>query len=287
MILPRERRSRKIAQEERLHLRGPDPAIPEAFFARFHCQRSKVPVRKCAERSFADTDYRYVPHVLGVAAVDVGDAPFMPFRDSCQCVDAVEGSLGYAFHGVQVSLHHFHGLGERFVTVGEPVDSFFKIHGVPFLECMPGTPIDQWLQKCLDDHMLRKVAAYSWFGVAVAVLYVGYIFLARHDENQKLAHQTAEHEAEQAHEELEKLGGDSLKILQFYAPPTIAKGQTGKLCYGVVNAKTVTLDPPVDRMWPALTRCIEITPRKDTVYTLVATDAGGHSIHQEVTVQVR
>jgi hypothetical protein len=54
----------------------------------------------------------------------------------------------------------------------------------------------------------------------------------------------------------------------------------------VVNAKTVTLDPPVDEMWPALTRCIEITPKKTTEYTLTAKDASGHSVQQSVVVQV-
>ena len=76
--------------------------------------------------------------------------------------------------------------------------------------------------------MLRKVIAYTWFVVYVVAPYVGYIFLARHDENEKIARQNAAREAEQARDEVDRLGGHNLKIVQFYAPPVIAKGQTGK-----------------------------------------------------------
>jgi hypothetical protein len=135
--------------------------------------------------------------------------------------------------------------------------------------------------------MLKNIVTYSWFGIAAAVLYLGYTFYARYDANQKMASRTAEHEAEEAHDELNRLGGTSLKIVQLYAPAVLAKGATGKLCYGVVNAKTVTLDPPVDQVWPALTRCIEIKPRHTTNYTLTARDANGHSVRQTASVEVR
>jgi hypothetical protein len=135
--------------------------------------------------------------------------------------------------------------------------------------------------------VLRKVLHYTWVVVAIAALYVGYTFLARHDENSKLARRSAEQDAEHAREEVDRLGGESLKILQFYAPPLIAKGQKAQLCYGVANARTVTIEPEVDRTWPALTRCLEIAPTKDTVYKLTAKDAAGHSVEQQIVVQVK
>jgi hypothetical protein len=135
--------------------------------------------------------------------------------------------------------------------------------------------------------MLKKIVAYTWVAIAIAALYLGYTFYSRYDANQKQAIRTAEHEAEEAHDELDRLGGTTLKITQLYAPAVLAKGETGKLCYGVVNAKTIALDPPVDRVWPALTRCIEIKPKQTTNYTLTATDAAGHSVQQSALVQVR
>src|SRR6202040_1943173 len=62
-----------------------------------------------------------------------------------------------------------------------------------------------------------------------------------------------------------------VKIVQFYASePTIPKGTKGNLCYGVENAVKLELDPPADDAYPAVSRCIEISPRTKTTYTLTA-----------------
>ncbi len=135
--------------------------------------------------------------------------------------------------------------------------------------------------------MFRTAMMYTWVAVAIAAIYTGYTLFARHDENAKLTRQATEQDAEEARKEVDRLGGDSLKILQFYAPQMLAKGQKGQLCYGVANAKTVALEPAVERVWPALSRCIEISPAHDTEYTLTAKDDAGHSRQQTLAVQVR
>ncbi len=74
------------------------------------------------------------------------------------------------------------------------------------------------------------------------------------------------------------------RITLFYASPaTPALGETANLCYGVENADQVTLDPPVDKVWPALTRCIGITASKRVTYTLTAR-RGSETVSQSVTV---
>jgi hypothetical protein len=76
----------------------------------------------------------------------------------------------------------------------------------------------------------------------------------------------------------------AVRIREFYASPenpTI--GETAKLCYGVENAEQVTLDPPADRVWPALGRCIDIRPGAKVTYTLTATH-GTERVSQSVTV---
>lgn len=55
------------------------------------------------------------------------------------------------------------------------------------------------------------------------------------------------------------------------------------LCYSVSNADQVTLDPPVDRVWPAYNRCIEIKTSRKVTYTLTAR-RGTESISKSVTV---
>jgi len=61
------------------------------------------------------------------------------------------------------------------------------------------------------------------------------------------------------------------KITQFYAvDKMIPKGLSGKLCYGVENAKKVELNPPSQDVWPSVSRCFEVAPTQKTTYTLTA-----------------
>ena len=75
------------------------------------------------------------------------------------------------------------------------------------------------------------------------------------------------------------------RITQFYAESVVAKGEKANLCYGVENATAVTLDPPVERVWPAIARCFPVDPGKATKYTLTATDAQGGSVSKSVEIR--
>jgi hypothetical protein len=69
---------------------------------------------------------------------------------------------------------------------------------------------------------------------------------------------------------------EPVRITQFYASdPKLPRGVKGSLCYGVENAEKVDLAPPVDAMWPSHVRCIEISPKQNTTYTLTAYGADG------------
>ena len=78
----------------------------------------------------------------------------------------------------------------------------------------------------------------------------------------------------------------SVRITQFYAEPAIARGEKTSVCYGVANAKTVKIDPPVESLWPTVARCFPVSPVKDTTYTLTAQDAAGKSVSQSIEVRV-
>lgn len=79
-----------------------------------------------------------------------------------------------------------------------------------------------------------------------------------------------------------------VKITQFYANKSgVPKGEAALLCYGVANAKTVRLDPEVEKIVPSLSRCIEVAPKQDTTYTLTAVGADGTEVSQKVTVSTR
>ena len=114
------------------------------------------------------------------------------------------------------------------------------------------------------------------------------MFYSRWQTEREAARAKAEREAAQQRKALDAIGGGGLKIVSFYAAPGIIQrgGQT-ELCYGVVGAKTVKLEPAVDEVWPALGRCVKAAPKKNTEYKLIAEDEQGHSTSESLTVKVR
>lgn len=142
-----------------------------------------------------------------------------------------------------------------------------------------------------EEHasMSRKMLPYTAFAVVVALLYLGWIFYSRWHDNRVLQEQAAAKEKAEAQRIYDLYGAGRVKILQLYAnPDTISRGGTGQLCYGVSNAKTITIDPkPAGDVWPSIARCVDIAPAKDTTYTLTVQDANGHSETANVAVQVR
>ena len=78
-----------------------------------------------------------------------------------------------------------------------------------------------------------------------------------------------------------------VKITQFYATkPALGRGEKSLLCYGVENAKTVTLAPPRQELSAALSRCVEVTPAETTKYTLTAEGGDGQKATQDLTISV-
>jgi len=76
-----------------------------------------------------------------------------------------------------------------------------------------------------------------------------------------------------------------VRITQFYASPTKPpKGEKTLICYGVENATELRLDPPVEKVWPALSHCFDLVPVKPVTYTLTAL-RGTEQVSQSITVQ--
>jgi hypothetical protein len=76
---------------------------------------------------------------------------------------------------------------------------------------------------------------------------------------------------------------DPPAITQFYASPeVIAPGGRALLCYGVENTTKVAINPPIEQLSPALSRCIEARPKATTTYTLTAESANGTSQKTQV-----
>jgi hypothetical protein len=135
-----------------------------------------------------------------------------------------------------------------------------------------------------------------WLGFAAALVlvlcYVGWIFYSRWHENHAINEEvTAERkdkDQRDAAATVESLGGSEFKIISFYASPgDIRRGDTVTMCYGVSNAKSVSIDPPIGETWPSVSRCMQITPKKTTKYTFTADDGKGSTKTADLTIVVK
>ncbi len=133
---------------------------------------------------------------------------------------------------------------------------------------------------------------YSWSALAIAALVAGWILFSRWQENRVIEKRAKEERTQKQLEQdriaLEQFGGKELAIQNFYAVPgSIRRGETVQLCYGVANAKTVTLEPQSNPVWPSYSLCVDVTPTKTTTYTLTIADAAGNTRAQSLEVKVR
>jgi len=133
----------------------------------------------------------------------------------------------------------------------------------------------------------RHPLLYSSLVLVGVLIYVGSVFYARRQAARDLAEQMKAKKAAEDSKIVESLGGDRFEILAFYAPGIIRRGESGDLCYGVSNAKTVRIDPPVGETWPSFSRCLQVSPKKDTTYTLTAEDGKGNTKTETLTIQIR
>jgi hypothetical protein len=140
--------------------------------------------------------------------------------------------------------------------------------------------------------VFRNPLLYSSAVVVIVALVVGWILFSRWQENRDIERRAKEEQTQKQREQdrvaLEQLGGKELAIQAFYAIPAVAhRGETVQLCYSVANAKSVTLEPQSNPVWPSYSRCVDVTPSKSTIYTLTIADAAGHTKTQTIVVRVR
>jgi hypothetical protein len=121
-----------------------------------------------------------------------------------------------------------------------------------------------------------------------ALVYLAWVFGGRVLDQRRRANfskDTTQSEANAAF--LNTYGGTAVRILQFYARDgALVEGHSTVLCYGVLNAKSVRIEPPVEGASPALNRCLEIAPLHDTRYTMTAESNDGHTVSASFTLPV-
>lgn len=142
-----------------------------------------------------------------------------------------------------------------------------------------------------QESLAKNPLVYSSVLILLVGAYVGWVLHSRHEKDrnyeQRVEEQNAKKQRQQDQAAIEQLGGSELAIQMLYATREIKRGETAQICYGVANARTVTLEPQTNPVWPSHNRCVDVTPTKTTIYTLTATASDGKAVSQQVTVAVR
>ena len=134
--------------------------------------------------------------------------------------------------------------------------------------------------------LLRKAALFLIVPILVFAVYDVPIFYSRwhYTRHEERAMRAAKED--EARRTIAMLGGGELKILNFYGTNAISRGEHGMICYGVYGAKSVRIEPPVEKLQPAVAHCLQVSPSVTTEYKLVAEDETGHTATKELTIRV-
>ncbi len=131
----------------------------------------------------------------------------------------------------------------------------------------------------MTNRSLKTVVLIGLVPLILALLYTGWTFYARSQENQQMKREAQVKEAEDARKFLSVYGADEVKITQFYvSPAAVGRGEKANLCYGVLNANAVKMEPAVDNVYPALTHCVQVAPVRTATYRLIADGKNGKQV---------
>ncbi len=135
---------------------------------------------------------------------------------------------------------------------------------------------------------IRKLLPFTTAAVVITALYVGWVFYSRWDADREAERAQRDARVQDAQKVLEAYGGNKVTILDLsLSRGTIRSGESAQLCYGVSNAKSVTVSPSVGNLWPSMYRCVDVFPKADTTYTLTASDGQGHSASKAIQIKVQ
>ncbi len=135
--------------------------------------------------------------------------------------------------------------------------------------------------------LLRRALPFLAVAIIIGLAYDGSIFYGRWRDARDAEKTQANKEAQEDRRIVDALGGDQLKILDFYASAgSVRRGQHATICYGVNDAESVHIDPPVEQLHPAVSHCFQVAPRRDTEYKLTAADRAGHARSESLTIRI-
>jgi hypothetical protein len=159
---------------------------------------------------------------------------------------------------------------------------------MPLLDDQSPTPGGEPHVPGESDSALKKILPYTTIALLFAIAYVGYTFYARHQSDvEAQAHIEAQQQAARKRTLDAVFGDGEIKFTSFSIDTqSLKRGETARLCYGVENATTVKMDPPIEQLKPTYQHCMDISPTKTTKYTITADDGKGHSKSESLELPV-
>jgi hypothetical protein len=140
-----------------------------------------------------------------------------------------------------------------------------------------------------ESSFLSRLLPITTVGIIIAALYVAWTFYSRHERTQE-AEQAIQKKQDDDRKRVANqiFGSGEIKFSTFsIATSVLKRGETTQLCYGVVNATSVKLDPPPpEPLKPSYRHCLDISPKKTTKYTITASNDKGESQSQSLTLRV-
>jgi hypothetical protein len=132
---------------------------------------------------------------------------------------------------------------------------------------------------------MKPTSILLWIGLSLAVARLGWVWLARHDGRLRMEDAT---EAKRGRSYQIPADDGAVGITQFYARSgEVTAGDANLICYGVRNARSVRIEPPVETLMPAANRCFFVDPQEDTTYKLVAEGTDGGEVSESFRVRVK
>jgi hypothetical protein len=134
---------------------------------------------------------------------------------------------------------------------------------------------------------VRRLVILAGVVPAIALLWLVWVVLERQSAEFRMERERLASRAK-AYQPFTGNDGKTVKILQFYSTSgEVIEGKRGIVCYGVENAKSVRLEPPVEDVYPAFSRCFWVEPKQDTTYKLIAEGFDGRQVSESFSLKLK
>ncbi len=133
---------------------------------------------------------------------------------------------------------------------------------------------------------MKQIRIVLWVILAIVAIRIGFLWMERRNRDDRFKQSILARQNRGSSSGAYSTG-TAVKITQFYASAwSMTDTDHNTICYGVENAKSVRLEPPIANVWPTANRCFWAEARQDTTYKLIAEGLDGTSVSESFTIHV-